>query len=86
MSEFLKNPKYGKLLFNYLKKFPRLSISAFVQPLTRKNVKIELEIKAHDKFTDWDRELNGRSEQFWLFVTDGDNENILHSELFVLTE
>jgi len=48
-------------------------------------VKIEVEIKTHEKFQ-WDRQIHGWAEPFWIFVEDCDSEQILHSEQFVLKE
>ena len=57
-----------------------------MQPISRRTIQVELEILAHDKFTQWDPALNGRAEAFWLLVTDADCEQILHAEYFTLHE
>lgn len=75
----------GKLILSYVYKFPRLEISAFVQPITRSTVRIELELKTHEKF-DWDSKFHGWAESFWILVEDGDSEQILHYEQFILRE
>jgi len=85
LGELIKYPKMGKVILGYVQKFPRLQISAFVQPITRSNVRIELEVKAHENFQ-WDRRFHGKAETFWIFVSDGDSEHVLHSEQFVLYE
>ena len=50
IGELIKYPKMGKVILGYVHKFPRLEISAFVQPITRSTVRIELELKTHEKF------------------------------------
>lgn len=55
-----------------------------MQPITRKLIQVELEISPHDKFTEWDKVINGSAENFWLLVSDADNELLLHSEHFSL--
>jgi len=40
----------GKVILGYVHKFPRLEISAVVQPITRSTVRIELELRTHEKF------------------------------------
>lgn len=76
----------GKIIHDYLQTFPRLAISAYVQPITRKLIQVELEISPHEKFSRWDKLINGSAENFWLFVSDTDSELLLHSEHFSLHE
>ena len=76
----------GKIIHGYLQMFPRLAISAYVQPITRKLIQVELEISPHDKFSQWDKVINSTAESFWLLVSDADNELLLHSEHFSLHE
>lgn len=85
LGELVKFPKMGKVILSYVHKFPRLDISAFVQPITRSTVRIELEISTHEKFQ-WDRRFHGWAEPFWVIVMDGDCEQILHHEQFLLKE
>jgi len=40
-------PKQGKTILGYIHKFPRLELEAYVQPLTRTMLRVELDIKAH---------------------------------------
>ena len=69
----------GKVIADFVHKFPRLEILAFVQPITRGSIRIELELKTHDKFI-WDKAHHGQVESFWILVEDGDSEQILHHE------
>ena len=85
IGELIKYPKMGKVILGYVHKFPRLEISAFVQPITRSTVRIELELKTHEKFQ-WDSRFHGFAEPFWILVQDGDSEQILHYEQFILKE
>ena len=50
LGELIKYPKLGKVILSYVHKFPRLEVSAFVQPVTRSTVRIELEVRTHEKF------------------------------------
>lgn len=74
----------GRVILSYVHRFPRLEISAFVQPITRGTLKIELELKTHKDFI-WDSKFHGTAEPFWVFVHDCDCEQIIHSDLFMLT-
>lgn len=75
----------GSIILGYVQRFPRLKVSAFIQPITRSTIRIELEVKAHESFI-WDGRFHGKAEAFWIMVTDGDCERILHSQQFVLVE
>ena len=43
----------GKTVLNQIHKFPRLELEAYVQPLTRTLVKIEVDLRTHADFV-WD--------------------------------
>jgi pre-mRNA-splicing helicase BRR2 len=57
----------GKIILNQIHKFPRLECDAYVQPLTRTLVRVELEMKAHSEFV-WDVKYHGTAEPFWILV------------------
>ena len=69
----------GKIILNQIHKFPRLELEAYVQPITRTLVMVELDLRSHQKFT-WDARYHGAAEPFWIIVEDCDSEQILHSE------
>jgi pre-mRNA-splicing helicase BRR2 len=79
IGEIVSFPKMGKIILNQIHKFPRLELEAYVQPVTRTLVRIELDLKSHESFT-WDSRYHGTAEPFWIIVEDCDSENILHSE------
>ena len=81
LTELLKNPGKASLVHELIKKFPRLSLNAYVQPITRSTLKVELAIS---KDFEWDSEIHGNFQVFWILVEDVDSEVILHSEQFVL--
>ena len=61
--------------------FPRVEIEPYLQPLTRNCLKIDLNVRG--SFL-WDEKVHGRSEGFWLMVTDVNNEELLYYEYIVL--
>ena len=73
----------GKTVLNQIHKFPRLELEAYVQPLTRTLVKIEVDLRTHADFV-WDQRYHGTAEPFWVLVEDCDSEQILHCEQFIL--
>jgi len=85
LGEIVAFPKMGKIILNQIYKFPRLECDAYVQPLTRTLVRVELEMKAHSEFV-WDVKYHGTAEPFWILVQDCDSELILHAEQFVLRQ
>ena len=74
-------PKVGRELHRRIHQFPRLDLSAHVQPITRALLKIELTITPDFEFNE---EVHGFAEAFHVLVEDVDGEVILHHEMFVL--
>ncbi|ELR10490.1 DEIH-box ATPase [Pseudogymnoascus destructans] len=81
MGELLGLPRAGKTVCALMSKFPRLEIQAQVQPMTRSMLRIELSITP--KF-EWDDEVHGTAESFWIIAEDCDGEEILFHDQFIL--
>lgn len=71
----------GSTVHKLIHQFPRLTLNAYVQPITRSCIKIELLIETN---FNWVTRLLGRVEPFWIMVTDVDDEVLLYYELVVL--
>jgi pre-mRNA-splicing helicase BRR2 len=83
LGELVKLPKMGKPLHAFVHKFPRLELSAHVQPVTRSLLKVELTITPDFEF---DVKVHDYSLLFHIMVEDVDGEQILHHEPFMLKE
>ncbi|EDV19743.1 uncharacterized protein TRIADDRAFT_51100 [Trichoplax adhaerens] len=81
IGELIRKPKMGKTIYKYVHQFPRLDISAHIQPITRSMLKVEVSISPDFQ---WDEKIHGKSEAFWIFIEDVDGEALLHSEYFLL--
>jgi pre-mRNA-splicing helicase BRR2 len=81
MGELLGLPRSGRTVCNLVSKFPRLEVQAQVQPVTRSMLRVELTITP--KF-EWDDEVHGLTESFWIIAEDCDGEEILFHDLFLL--
>ncbi|CAG8952610.1 hypothetical protein HYFRA_00009716 [Hymenoscyphus fraxineus] len=81
MGELLGLPKAGKKVCEFVSKFPRLDVQAQVQPMTRSMLRVELTITP--KF-EWDEEVHGTAESFWIIAEDCDGEDILFHDQFIL--
>ncbi|TDZ73205.1 Pre-mRNA-splicing factor brr2 [Colletotrichum trifolii] len=81
MGELLGLPKAGKTVCSLVAKFPRVDVQAQVQPLTRSLLRVELVITPN---FEWDAEVHGPAENFWIFVEDCDGEDVLFSDQFLL--
>ncbi|KAL1837430.1 hypothetical protein VTJ49DRAFT_3782 [Mycothermus thermophilus] len=81
MGELLGMPKAGKTVCNLVAKFPRVEIQANVQPVTRSMLRVELTITPN---FEWDVDVHGLSESFWIVVEDCDGEDILFHDQFIL--
>ena len=81
MGELIGMPKAGKAVCTFVGKFPRLDVQAQVQPVTRSMLRVELTITPT---FEWDAEIHGRAENFWILVEDCDGEEILYHDQFML--
>jgi len=83
IGELLRLPNLGKKIHRFIHQFPKLDLSAYVQPITRSCLLVELTITPDFQ---WDPKIHGTAEPFWIFVEDVDGETILHHEIFLLTQ
>ncbi|OAA63683.1 pre-mRNA splicing factor [Niveomyces insectorum RCEF 264] len=81
MGELLGLPKAGTTVCRLVAKFPRLHLQAQVLPITRSIMHISLTITPN---FEWDDEVHGLAESFWIVVEDSDGEDILYHEQFLL--
>ncbi|KAK4144714.1 Sec63 Brl domain-containing protein [Dichotomopilus funicola] len=81
MGELLGLPKAGRTVCGLVAKFPRVEIAANVQPMTRSMLRVELTITPN---FEWDVDVHGQSESFWILVEDCDGEDILFHDQFIL--
>ncbi|KAK0672891.1 Sec63 Brl domain-containing protein [Cercophora samala] len=81
MGELLGMPKAGKTVCALVAKFPRVEVQASVQPMTRSMLRVELTITPN---FEWDVDVHGLSESFWIMVEDCDGEDILFHDQFIL--
>ncbi|KAI9745256.1 MAG: DEIH-box ATPase [Claussenomyces sp. TS43310] len=81
MGELLGLPRAGRTVCNLISKFPRLDVQAQVQPMTRSMLRVELTITPN---FEWDTEVHGLAESFWIIAEDCDGEEILFHDQFIL--
>uniref|UniRef100_A0AAV1TSM2 Uncharacterized protein n=1 Tax=Peronospora matthiolae TaxID=2874970 RepID=A0AAV1TSM2_9STRA len=81
LGQLINNPHYGKQLYKLIHQFPKLELSAHVQPITRSMLKVDLVVTPDFEFS---REVHGNAEGFWVFVQDVDGETILHHEWLLI--
>ncbi|KAL9656222.1 hypothetical protein ABK040_007838 [Willaertia magna] len=74
-------PQKGKDLYKHIHQFPRLDLTASVQPLTPSTIRIELTLSPDFQYNP---DIHGAAQTFWVFVEDVDGEVILHHEPFIL--
>lgn len=81
LGELVRYPTLGKQIFRAVHQFPKLDLTASVQPVTRSLLRVELQI---DSDFEWSDDYHGTAQPFWIMVQDTNTETILHAELFVL--
>jgi pre-mRNA-splicing helicase BRR2 len=81
LGELVGVPKMGRVLHKLVHQFPRLELSAQVQPITRSMLRVELTLIPSFQF---DVSVHGYVQLFHVLVEDVNCENILHHEIFSL--
>lgn len=81
LGELARSPEAGQMIYETLRKFPRLKIQASIKPLLNDLLRMDLEIEAE---FDFDPSIHNDTEPFWVFACDGNMQTILHSELFLM--
>lgn len=81
VGQAIRSEKHGKMVYDFLRRFPKLILKCSLQPLTASLLRIELEILPD---WIWDSRLHGFSEQFAIFIEDTDGERILYSDRLVI--
>eukprot|EP01114_Cavostelium_apophysatum_P007654 TRINITY_DN197_c0_g1_i3.p1 TRINITY_DN197_c0_g1~~TRINITY_DN197_c0_g1_i3.p1 ORF type:complete len:2134 (+),score=829.11 TRINITY_DN197_c0_g1_i3:506-6907(+) len=81
IGELINFPTMGKSVHKHILQFPRLDLTAHVQPVTRSILRVELTITPDFQY---DEKYHGAAEPFWILVEDVDGEKVIHSEYFIL--
>lgn len=83
IGELIRFPKMGKAIHKFVHQFPRVELTAHVQPITRSVLKVDLTLTPDFQ---WDEKAHGYAQGFWILVEDNDGEMILHHEFFLLKQ
>lgn len=81
VGQAIRSEKHGKLVYDLLRRFPKLLLKCSIQPITPSLLKFELEILPD---WIWDSSLHGLVEPFVVLVEDTDGENILFSSTLLV--
>jgi len=81
LGELVGVPKMGRTLHKLVHQFPKLELSAHVQPITRSMLRIELTLLPDFQY---DIKVHGYVQLFHVIVEDVNGENILYHEMFSL--
>jgi pre-mRNA-splicing helicase BRR2 len=81
LGELVGVPKMGQVLHKLVHQFPRLEISAQIQPITRSMLRVDLTLVPAFQF---DVVIHGYSQLFHVIVEEVNGETILHHEMFYM--
>jgi len=81
LGELVGVPKMGRTLHKLVHQFPKLELSAHIQPITRSILRVELSLVPDFEF---DIKVHGYLQLFHIIVEDVNGESILHHEMFLL--
>ncbi len=83
IGELCRNQKAAPKVLSLAEIFPLLKIDVVVQPITRGVLKITVDIQRDFKWID---RYHGIAEPYYLWVEDGENEYIYHSEQVMMNK
>ena len=78
LGELVGVPKMGRTLHKLVHQFPKLELSAHIQPITRSILRVELNLVPDFEY---DVKVHGYVQLFHIMVEDVNGENILHHEM-----
>ena len=78
-----QNERLGQVAVTAAKQFPNLSIKHTLQPLSHDLLRVRLQI---DKNFTWSDKLHGRTEYFWIWLSDADDRDMLQITRVVVRE
>jgi activating signal cointegrator complex subunit 3 len=81
IGQLIHNQKFGPKVKELVHKLPMLSVEAKVQPITRGIIRMTINLASS---FDWVDRYHGQAEPFWIWIEDGENEYVYHSEYFIL--
>jgi pre-mRNA-splicing helicase BRR2 len=65
IGDLINFPQMGKTLYRHVHMFPKLDLTAHVQPVTSGTLRIELTIAPDFQY---DEKYHGKAEPFWILV------------------
>ena len=83
VGQLLRNHKVGPKVLQLASMLPCLHVDVRVAPITRAILRIIVELTCA---FEWSDRYHGQAQPFWVWVEDGENEYIYHSEQFMLTK
>lgn len=78
----IRSEKYGKQVYDLLKRFPKLSMKCNAQPITPSIIRFNVEILAGWM---WDMNIHGALQPFLLLLEDTDGDSILFHDVLLIT-
>lgn len=81
LGELVGVPKMGRTLHKLVHQFPKLELSALIQPITRSMLRVELTLLPDFQY---DVKVHGYVQLFHIVVEDANGEDILYHEMFSL--
>lgn len=81
IGELCRDHKCGSKILGLVAKLPHLRVDVVAKPITRGVLRLLLTVTSD---FEWNDRYHGNAEPFWIWVEDGENEYIYHSEHFIL--
>lgn len=79
----IRTEKYGKLVYDLLDKFPKLTLECAIQPITPSLLNVELAVFPHWK---WDVNIHCSAESFIILVEDISGNEIIYTDTILIKQ
>ena len=83
VGEFCHSSKHGQKIKSFIRKLPIVEMQTIVQPLTRGILRLCVNYHLLESF-EWTDRYHGAAQGFWIWIEDGENEYIYHSEYILI--
>eukprot|EP00947_MAST-08B_sp_MAST-8B-sp1_P000678 g678.t1 len=81
IGQLIRNTRMGDKVKHVVAQFPRMEVEVVVKPITRGILQVNVTLVPD--FV-WSNQHHGNVEPWWVWMEDGSNETIYHSEYFLL--
>ena len=81
IGEIIRNQRMGGMVHQLVRQVPKIEATAYLQPLTPSTLLVKVDVAAEFEY---DSEIHGETELFWIFIEDVSQQHCLYCDQFSL--